>query len=59
MSSDELVSILYKISDSFNETSIYPTIKFIIGLFLLFSFVACYIYLEIWERKIIRTIINE
>ena len=50
MSSDELIKTLYQISDSFKETSWWPTIRLVGGLIVLGSFVICYISLELWER---------
>lgn len=59
MSSDELIKTLYQISDSFKETSLWPTIRLVGGLIVLGSFVLCYIALELWERKILKRINNE
>jgi hypothetical protein len=59
MSSDELIKTLYQISDSFKETSWWPTIRLIGSLIVLGSFVICYIGLEFWERKILKRINNE
>ena len=59
MSSDELIKTLYQISDSFKETSLWPTIRLVGGLIVLGSFVVCYIVLELWERKILKRINND
>jgi hypothetical protein len=59
MSSDELIKTLYQISDSFKETSLWPTIRLVGGLIVLGSFIICYIGLELWERKILKRINND
>ena len=59
MSSDELIKTLYQISDSFKETSWWPTIRLVGGLIVLGSFVICYISLELWEREILKRINND
>jgi hypothetical protein len=63
MSSDELIKTLYQISDSFKETSLWPTIRLIGSLIILGVFVICYIVLDLWEayilRKILKRITNE
>ena len=63
MSSDELIKTLHQISDSFKETSLWPTIRLVGGLIVLGSFIICYIVLDLWEayilRKILKRINNE
>ena len=59
MSSDELIKTLYQISDSFKETSLWPTVRLVGGLIVLGSFVICYIGFEFWQRKILKRINND
>lgn len=47
MSSDELIKMLYQIGDSFNKTSIWPTLMLIGGLMIFGTFVFSYVRLEL------------
>lgn len=56
MSSNELVKMLYQISNSFNNEPVWPFIHSMTSIGLLISFICLYTYLTIMENNIRRKI---